>query len=234
MYIAQEDICIPFLDRLTKFRSKIGVLPEELEQSTGLINRQPDWFDPVRFLEIFPTIKLRPGYTLNYFYLKNDQGGRPIIYTRKNDKSSLSHEEMDNMLHHMTQTSELIKHLEFDRSSLGFFQFAVFNVIVHQFYLTGRSVNFNTSFLFSRSSLKIYRTIIKRHDHNLGCFDIDKIITEPRIKMFDAYNAEVTLTMFSKRSGIFYNTIHVEWPSTILKTENEILVNYDNKVVFQS
>ncbi len=226
-YTISETMGLTLSKRLFKFRSEIGKLPEELIEFQGLINRKPEWFDPVRFLEIFPTINLRPGYTLNYFYLKNDQGGRPILYTRKIDKGSLSKKEMDNMLHHMTQTSEFIKHLEFERSPLGFFHFAVFNIIVHQFYTSGQSKILASSFIFDRTALRIYLLVIKKHGLNNTVFDIDKIKPEPLIKIIKDYNAEVTLTLFSESSGISYNKFHIEWPCSILKTKEQIIVKYE-------
>lgn len=215
-----ENMSSDLLSSIKQLQSEIGDLPEELKQFEGLINRQLGWFDPNRFLEVFPTIKLRPNYTLNYFYTKNEQSGRPILYTRKDNKNPLTYKEMDNMLHHMKQTSELIKHLEFERSILGFFHFAIFNIIVHQFYLTGKSINFDSDFIFTKRFL--YKTIKRM---NVGRSLLHPyIITKPQIKMLNDYIAEVTLTMFSESSGIFNEKIRIEWSCKILATESEIVV----------
>jgi hypothetical protein len=215
-----EDMSSNLLSSIKQLQSEIGNLPEELKQFKGLINRQHGWFDANRFLEVFPTIKLRPSYTLNYFYTKDSQSGRPILYTRKDDKNPLTNKEMDNMLHHMKQTSELIKHLEFERSIIGFLHFAIFNIIVHQFYLTGKSINFDSDFIFTKCSL--YEAIKRM---NVGRSLLHPyIITKPQIKMLNDYIAEVTLTMFSESSGIFYKKIHIEWSCKILATECKIVV----------
>ncbi|MDA3813778.1 MAG: hypothetical protein PF570_05935, partial [Candidatus Cloacimonetes bacterium] len=104
-----------------------------------------------------------------------------------------------------------------------------FNIVIHQFYLSGQCNQLASSFIFTRLSLKIHRLDIKINDRNNTTFDMDKIITVPYIKILNEYNAEVTLTMFSDSSGIFSKKIYIEWPCRILKTRIEILIKYDKK-----
>ena len=226
-----EGICTDLLNSIKQLRSQIDDIPNDLLEAQSLIDRKQEWFDPKRFLEIFPTIKLRPGYTLNFFYTRGACDGRPILYTRKIDQKPLTQKEMDNMLHHMNQTSGLIKHLEFERSIMGYFHFAVFNIIVHQFYLYWHSNYMNSVFVFSKFSLIDLLDHIKV-DKQLSQSLSTSIITEPRITMLGEHKAQVILPMFSGWTGIFYNKFIIEWPCSIVSSKNEILQPYESEIRF--
>jgi hypothetical protein len=226
-----ESICTDLLNSIKLLRSEIGDIPVDLLEAQSLIDRKQEWFDPKRFLEIFPTIKLRPGYTLSFFYTNGTGDGRPILYTRKIDQKPLTQKEMDNMLHHMKQTSGLIKHLEFERSIMGYFHFAVLNIIVHQFYLYWHSNYMNSIFVFSNYFLTDLLDFMKV-DKQLAQSLSTSIITEPRVTMLGEHKAQVILPMFSGWTGIFYNKIIIEWPCSIESSKKEILQSYESEIRF--
>lgn len=112
----------------------------------------PPKFDINIFLDIFDLIKLNKGYTLDYEYL----GNCPVVFTRLinpiPDEVSLNDNDIKNALGPFC--FENIKDISFEQSPEGFFQFAVFSVAVHQFYLYWHALYNDTVFIYSKSQLE--------------------------------------------------------------------------------
>ena len=116
-------------------------------------------FDVNRFFEVFDLIKLDKGFTLDYEYC----GDHPYVYTRKKlSIEKLFNFKKRNVIDELFSEEGDIENLSFEQSPEGFFQFAVFSIAVHQFYLYWHALENDRVFVYSRSQIDdILRTIIK-------------------------------------------------------------------------
>ena len=114
-------------------------------------------FDVNQYLEVFDLIKMDKGFVLDYEHI----GDTPIVYTRK--KSLLDTFGMNkDKLNSFFESRGVIKNISFEKSPEGFFQFAVFSIVVHQFYLVWHALNNDDVVVYSRSQIdEILKEIIK-------------------------------------------------------------------------
>ena len=117
-------------------------------------------FDVNRFLDVFDLIKLKSGVTLDYEYLYDE----PIVYTRK--KVPLPKLFKSKKTKHSDAIGPFnffnIQDILFAQSPEGYFQFAVFSVVVSQFYLYWHALTNDLVFIYSKKQIEdILKNILK-------------------------------------------------------------------------
>jgi hypothetical protein len=107
-------------------------------------------FNVNRFLLLFDLIKPDEGYTLDYQYCHD----HPRVYSRQDswiqryfnyDKTCDTNESF--------QTNH-IENISFEQSPKGFFQFALFSHVIHQFYLYQHETCDDTVFIYSKNQIE--------------------------------------------------------------------------------
>jgi hypothetical protein len=215
--------------KLQFFMLGLREIPEYLRGNYGYHARRPEWFDVNRYLEVFDKIQIMDGYTLDYFYNMGRSGGCPILFTRElGDKYYPTVDQMLKLMDTWSDKSSLIKHIGFERSPSGYFQFAVFNIVVHRFYLYWHSNYARSDFLFTKNQLKKKLKQIEEDKNTLhNKFISEDIIITPRVEILNDRDAKIILTMFSIWKGIFYHVTTIEYPNKILNTKKETIIPYD-------
>lgn len=202
--------------------------PYDLRGQYGYHARRPEWFDVSRYFEVFDKIQLMDGYMLDYFYNMGKLGGWPVLFTRKEgDEHYPNNDQMGELMKMLDHKSSLIKHIGFERSPSGFFQFAVFNIVVHRFYLFWHANYAWSNFLFTKNELRQETNRISREGYLTNRFIVNEIITNPRVEMLNKRDAKIILTMFSIWQGVYYHTTTIEYPNNILNTDSDTLIPYD-------
>ena len=209
---------------------RLGIVkfPDHLRGNYGFHARKSDWFDSNKYLEVFDKIQIMDGYTLDYFYHMGKLGGRPILFTRKIGKKYYpNNNEMGKLMKKLSHKSSLINHIGFEKSPTGYFQFAVFNIVVHKFYLFWHSNYARSNFVFSKNELKNKINKIRGDGYLTNIFIAENIKINPQVEILNERDAKVILTIFSIWHGIFYYTTTIEYPNKILNTNKVTVIPYD-------
>ena len=115
-------------------------------------------FDVNRYLEVFDLIKVDKGFVLDYEYI----GDAPSVYTRKKSLLDTFKLKTDKLRNTAFGLKGNIENISFEKSPEGFFQFAVFSIVIHQFYLFWHACYNDDEIVYSRSQIdEILKEIIK-------------------------------------------------------------------------
>ena len=228
LHSISEKVCLELQYKLYFLKLGIGEFPYYLRGNYGYHARSPDWFDPNKYFEMFDKIQLMDGYTLDYFYTMGKLGGRPILFTRRIGKKYYpNNDQMGELMKKLSHKSSLINHIGFERSPAGYFQFAVFNIVVHKFYLFWHSNYAWSNFVFSKNELKDKINRIRGDGYLTNKFIAENIKINPQVEILNERDAKVILTIFSIWHGIFYYTTTIEYPNKILNTNKVTVIPYD-------
>jgi hypothetical protein len=233
-----EEETLSLMQDLEDLGAQIGDLPEDFLSEEPLKCKPPNCFDANRFFEVFDKVKLREGYSLDYVYENLRLGGRPILFTREITSSPIvSIEEFRTKFPNSTYESNLIVHVEFDKSPSGYFQFDVFNVAAHQFYLFWHALYNDLCFIFGRDQLEDVLRILEearssKENYRMQNdpdrrFDESDIQLNPRVKLGGNDSARVTTVTFTAWGGLSYRHSYLRWPNIIEKVEEELIAEYD-------
>lgn len=219
--IIPEDECALFSERLNKFQDEN--LPGKIAKKIFKIlftkeveeHEKRERFDVNGFLKPFDKIRLIDGYVLDYVQENVFSDSYPVVFTRPiNADPKVVYKEISNKASYYKQ-SNFIKHIEFERSPLGYFQFAVFSVVVHQFKLYWHAQYNDAEIILSKNQLD---EILKRYGTALlddGISKLKNIDLKPRIIM-KKNSARVRMVAFSKSAGkFFYYNSYIKYPNEI-------------------
>lgn len=101
-------------------------------------------FDVNDYFSVFDHLSMEPGFTLDYVYLRDLAGARPVVYARKiNEEPFESYEGFVMANQSTTQGSyerirhsdDYLKHVRIDDTPEGYFQFVALLIMEDQFYL---------------------------------------------------------------------------------------------------
>lgn len=230
-----EDYCFSFIRRYAAVRVQIGDIPEAFLSGQTLTPHLVNAFDVNKFLEALDRLRIDEGFVLDYVYAFDGHGGEPLIYVRSTDDEPL-HEPEEYWERFSLPKSEMLlgeepssvarlpylRHLQFERNAEGFFEFALFCMLVPRFYLYWHSNYNNRKFLLTTN---VQRFVADCSPDNyaqdfatLSSFDLS-----PRIRM--RYNSgEVLLACFEMNRGYSFCRIQAEWPSIFKGVTDEIII----------
>jgi hypothetical protein len=155
-----------FVSNFLKVRSSIGELPSDFEYCRSNDPHSiKGTFDVNNYFSCFDKIKIQEGYLLDYVYLGDRHGGSPVLYSRKKEEEPIkSAEDFYNRFPATKKTylgQELEKadyetylpQLSFEPTPNGAFQFAIFAMLAHRFYLFWHACYNSRVFFFDKQSL---------------------------------------------------------------------------------
>jgi hypothetical protein len=221
------------LKRLEKLRGRIGDIPKEYLSGEPLLAKPPDSFDANRFFEVFDKVGVKPGYTLDYAFYHGGIGGQPVLYTREiGAEPILDAGLLRDAVAEGGPRAESMRHVEFERSPSGFFQFDVFCVAVGQFYLFWHALYNDLSFVVNRGELRQILAMIRGSESAAPIPPAERIRVGPRVKMDDEGGAQVTTVTFSSWSGLSYRHSQLRWPNVVEKVHERLIARYVSPICF--
>lgn len=231
--ISEEESAL-LLKRLDQLRSEIGDIPEEYISGQPFISHQVPRFDANRFFEVFDLVTLDEGYTLDYVYMYERLGGEPLLYTRRVDSEPISISE-EHWRAFRSDERPFLKDLKFEKCASGFFQFAVFCLVVPQFYLFWHALYNDTEFVCAGRRLdELLDAIPRRRGYGIPDEDRSKlkaIDLRPRV-IIDGDSADVVTVSFTNWGGFSYYHSHIRWPNVLERIVTEEIVPYDCGIRF--
>lgn len=238
--VQSDEVVIPekegtvLLEHLARLREQIGDIPSAFTSGKSYDIRHVSRFDANRYFEVFDRVKCKDGYTLDYVYQYDGLGGYPLLYTRKTTSKSITSPQEFRQV--FTGSRNLMEHIEFERSALGYWQFALFSEVAPLFYLWWHAGYRGYEFIFSRDrfeqvvSLIHSRAQLESVDRQT-LLSSSQVLLNPRVKI-NGDTARVTMVAFTGWGGLFYHHSQIRWPNTVENTDTENIAPYDCGIMF--
>jgi hypothetical protein len=213
------------LDLLT---GQIGEMPspELLSSAEPAAER----FDVNRFLEVFDNVKLRDGCTLDYVYHNDASWGAPFVYTRKkSDKPLGSLKEYMERYDKDKKGQNCFEHIYFEKTPLGYFQFAQFTISVHLFYRYWHAYS-SQNIIFRPERLK---EILIEYEKKGGHIDsgLSAIALMPRVQMTGSDTATVSHVV-QLENGFFFRNSRIQWPNAQKGYDIKAIMEYEPLIIW--
>ncbi len=204
-------------------------------------------FNVNRVLEVFGLVHMQPGYVLDYIYLVDALGGQPFLYARPVDGARVASKEeyserfqleMPRLLLGDEPTDEdsrpYLDHMVFEKTDLGFLQFALFCMKARRFQLYWHS-NYNNRIYILDDKERSERLharefdLPKLSDEELGVLPLLDI--RPKVQTYGE-GGWVRLFNYDMSRGFSYCTIEVEWPNRLCGIMDEIIIGSRHTVFY--
>ncbi len=209
-------------------------------------------FDINTYFTVLTHLSIEEGYVLDYVYLYDFMGGRPIIYVRQE-----SQEPYKNFEEYYKYAEELKIENDYDFVSLlmygeagafenkiridgtkeGFFEYVVLQMLGGQFYLWWHA-NYDDAIIICDPKRIDY---VKKEIDSWGVLDLSPEIIQqarsldyqPIVELTDSI-VNVSLIYFTKWGGFIRVTftINREYPHTIIGVNSELLIQYNCGMMF--
>ena len=193
--------------------------------------RNPHEFDPNRYLEVLPRLRLVVGYVLDYFYVDiNDIGFRPHVYARHIDVEPF---QDFHSAHEHTQTNPLHQSLITDDSPEGWFELTALRRLEGQFYLNWHALYNDLKILTTESEIE---QILSKRDEISEADKQKARLLDTQVRVaYEEKQVSVTYCTFSAWRGFrrVRETYQRQSPHTLIG-EGEVLIEipYDCGVRF--
>ncbi|MBN1310956.1 MAG: hypothetical protein JXB30_06005 [Anaerolineae bacterium] len=213
---------------------KLESLRQEIETKYDVDNLPR--FNVNEYLDVFDKVYTEDGYVLDYIY-HDSVAVYPLIYTRQESNKPV--ESLEDIKKLYSEPDKSIEHVYFEQSPSGYFQFAVFDIAVRQFFLFWHAKYNDLEVVSSRRQLDmLFDSPEKFHPHAsadtlklLGELlpimrkRLDNISLQPSV-VIDAETAAVTMVTFTKWGGFRFLTSHIRWPNRVESTAFQTIVPY--------
>lgn len=249
-----QTVCLCLLVASCSFATESVGMLESPQQATvdamaSLIQSEDD-FDVNSYFTVLNHLSVEPGYVLDYVYLSDHLGGKPIIYARPEDQPAYtSYAEYVEAIggteqrsyEYLESAADYLEHIEIDDTTDGYFQFVVLLVMGDQFDLSWHGAYNDTKIVCDHNGLE---SALEEADAFVSAFDDEvpadvrraagKINFEPRVEFLDETSASVRFVTFTKWGGFaeVKYTISREFPHTVTDWEVKTLVEYNCGVMF--
>ena len=231
----------PLFEKLRVLRASISPIPMK-----HALDRLPlfDWleaFDAQRFFDVFDQVKVKEGYALDYVYYWTGVGGHPLLYARKTKDARIKTvAEYERTFGNGGQRPYL-ERLSFEPSPLGCFQFALFDVVAHQFYLSWHDNYNDMEWVCSAERLEeILKPIVAASSHPLETMRVISEADRQKLRALDlnprvritGKSAQVSVLTFTKWGGFALQHTRVTWPNRLGDVKREELARYQCGIVY--
>lgn len=236
--VLSESEILPFMERFRKIKNSIGEIPEEFLEGTTANPNEITAFRINDFLLAFDKIRIRQNSVLDYVYnFDGHYGGEPLVYAReKNSRPIESPDEYyekfviprPEMLLGNEPNSEdsipYLSHLEFEKTPIGYFEFAMFCMTVRRFYLYWHSNYNDRKYILTKSGLNHFA------QNKIGDISpkeiefLQSISFAPKITII-AKSARVSILTFEENIGYSYLNISIRQPNILLGINDEVIIN---------
>jgi len=203
-----------------------------------------DVFDPNQLLVPLEHLSLRVGYTLDFVYLNDGLGAKPILYARKaTDMPFENYQAFAEATNHCTGDDQpeeccYLNFIEADGDEAGYFQWILMRMMGDQFYLYWHAGYKDSEIIASRTRIQ---TLIDQ----IGSYDFGeslsrsqkrqalKINPAPEV-VIDGDRVHVRVVWFTKWGGFYESvyTLTASAPHEVIDVKTEQLLEYDCKVQF--
>jgi hypothetical protein len=236
LVISEAEI-LPFIQRNRKIKNNIGRIPDEFLNRKTANPHDVTAFDLNIFLVIFDQIRIRRGYVLDYVYaFDGHYGGEPIIYARESSSSPITStdEFYDKFLlprpemllgaePNHEDSLPYLPCLEFERTPMGYFQFALFCMTVRRFYLYWHSNYNDRKYILTKSRLDHF---VQDRIGGISPHEVDllkSVDTSPRVKITNK-SARVSVLNFEENIGYSRLHIYLKHPNFFDRLEDELII----------
>jgi hypothetical protein len=228
-----------------------GRVPDYLTEESA--NKTGEEFDINKTFSVLPNLSMKPGYILDYVYLYDGMGGRPIIYVRMENqepyrnyeeysKDAQENQELENTYDFVSrliygQGGMFENKIVIDGTEKGFFEYIVLQVLGGQFYLWWHANYDDTMIICDPNEID---NIVQEMENWISGELPPDIVEKARgldyrpVIEFKEDTVDVSITIFTKWGGFkrLTFTINREYPHTIIDVQSEVIIEYDCGVAF--
>ncbi|OGN97091.1 MAG: hypothetical protein A2Y89_05905 [Chloroflexi bacterium RBG_13_51_18] len=227
-------------------------VPEHLQEED--CNKNGTEFDVNEYFGVLTNLSVEPGYALDYVYLFEWAGGRPLLYVRADNREPFSNYEeyylgimyqegIDDAQGIVTplwndESGAFEDKIHIDGTKEGFFQYAVLQVVGTQFYLWWHA-NYNDWRIIcepGRIDEIVAGVLSSGYQEGIPPDFAEKaraLDCKPIIELKDD-TATVSILIFTDWGGFkrLMFEIKRDYPHTIVNFQIETLVEYDCGIMF--
>lgn len=176
---------------------------------------------------------MESGHRLDYVYEFLGNSGQPLLYTRKDDGRIQSPHEYALQFPDWELRPPYLEGLSFEKSPLGFFQFALFCLEAPKFYLYWHSGYYDLELVCTREHLDGILKQIARTEEAINESDQKLLEKELRLRVqINGDSAEVFALSFTQWGGFFTHRSRITWPNRLHDAGGEKLVAYDCGITY--
>lgn len=209
-------------------------LPEHFRQRDAI--RRGDEFDVNSYFRVFDSLSMVPGYALDYVYLYQGLGGRPVLYARPQIQQRFA-TYRDLTAVHPEPRGLYLSHVRADGTPTGYLQLVLLALMGEQFYLFWHAGYNDIRPVCSREAIEgILSELDDRFPERMSSTSRKQaslINAEPWVYAGEA-GMNVRLVTFSLWGGFVervYDISH-SYPHTIVSLSSSILVEFDCDLMF--
>jgi hypothetical protein len=194
--------------------------------------RLEGWFDVNDYFKVLNHLNVQSGYTLEYFYREETNGGRPFLYARKIDRKP--HATLSDLDKYwgLKDPYKYLDYIGIDNTEEGYFQFIALRILGGQFYIFWHSAYQNRDLICSHSGLE---SIIARNSE-LPLETQNKarqLDLAPRVEL-NSDTAIVRVITFATYGGFTEETYTIkrEFPHNIIDIKTNKLIPFSSSTRF--
>lgn len=227
-----ESLCREVVSGLVGLTANLEV-PQYFQTENPV--KQGGEFDPNRYLEVLPHLKLREGWTLDYVYAYQGLGGLPLLYARPVSQTPYLTEQE----YAAGQPANFLSALVAEATPEAFLELALVSELGPQFYLFWHA-GYNDDQVLCGAP-EIEQVIAAHTEGGFGDpFDFNqkrqaRALAEPAPQVeITADQVTVSLLMFTNWGGFYRRTFILRraFPHEILEVRDEPLLPYDCGILF--
>lgn len=222
-----EEVASDTWKKLLALQHKAGLPPKALTSGKSNAYETIRRFDANLIFEILPLVHLKSDFVLDYVYGFDSHGGEPLLYSRLASDSPLS--SVDDYLKAFPELEKIalgsepnpesskpyLQHLEFEKSTEGFFQFSLFCMRAKMFYLQWNSFYSSRTLFFSQGAID--DLLLRENSKIAGLDEVPRLRQELRpVVSYLRNKGEVSFRSFELRTGYSKFTMSFEWPNHFL------------------
>jgi hypothetical protein len=217
-------------------------------------NKTGTEFDVSEYFKALPNLSMEDGYTLDYVYLYEGSGGRPVLYVRAdNQKPYANYEEyaagmlnkegIDKVHDIVTplwnkQSGAFEDKVRIDGTKEGFFEYVVLQVLGGQFYLFWHANINDRKIICEPAGIDAMVAHVLSSEYQGGTpLDFEKkaksLDSKPVIEFKDN-TATISVLIFTDWGGFkrLTYTMKQEYPHTIIDVQTKTLLEYNCGIMF--
>ena len=242
--VSLTDECRKVVGGLYALKEGLG-LPEHFTADNPF--RETTDFNPNNYFQVFKHLKIKPGYTLDYIYFKDDLGGKPLVYARKTSAApfhtyeeflksygeQMSGERSYSQLNH---AFDYLEKIQIDKTPESYYEFVALAFLGDQFYLQWHGLYHDEKILCDSSDMQYVNNDMKEFGvefpqdvkDNIGKIDFKSSI------LVNDDTISVRIVAFTKWGG-FWENIYVmdkENPMNLKDVQSNTLLKYDCGISF--
>lgn len=210
------------------------------------VKREGD-FDVNAYFTVLKHLSVQPGYVLDYVYLADFLGGKPLIYARPQEQSPYTtyFEYIDAVggatqrsYEYLDQSVAYLEHIQIDDTAAGYFEFVTLYIHGDHFYLDWHGNYSDETIVCNKEGAA---SVLAATDAVLYSSKVPAQIRQRAMKLdftprvtFTKEKATVRVVTFTKWGGFaeIKYTITREFPHHIVDWEVNTLLEYDCGIVF--